>query len=98
VTYTVPCSVDQTEIPLLPSMIASVTLVTQSRSDVVLVPTSAIQFAQSQGAPPGTVLVPTNGTPTSRPITTGLSDGRFTEVTAGLQAGELVASGLAGGG
>jgi HlyD family secretion protein len=97
VTYTVLCSVDQTDIPILPGMIASVTLVTQSRSDVVLVPTSAIQFAQAQGAPPGSVLVLTGGIPTSRPVTAGLSDGRFTEITSGLQPGEIVVSGSTGG-
>jgi HlyD family secretion protein len=97
VTYTVLCSVDPTAVPLLPGMTASVTLVTQHRSDVVLVPNSALQFAQSQGQPPGTAIVVSNGTPQPRSIQTGLSDGRLTEVIAGLQPGEIVATGTTGG-
>ena len=96
VTYTVVCSVDPTDTPLLPGMTASVTLVADSRSDVVVVVASAIQFAQSQGAPPGTVLVMANGTPVARQVQTGLSDGRLTEVVAGLQPGEVVVTGQSG--
>jgi HlyD family secretion protein len=96
VTYSVVCSVDRTEVPLLPGMTASLTLVADSRSDVALVPLSAVQFAQSQGAPPGTVLVMTNGTLTPRTIKTGLTDGRMAEVVSGVQTSELVATSLTG--
>jgi HlyD family secretion protein len=97
VTYTVNCSVDPTDAPLLPGMTASVTLVSDSRADVVLVPSSALQFAQSQGAPPSSVLVVgQDGLVTTRAVSTGLTDGRQTEVISGLQPGEVVATGKPG--
>jgi len=96
VTYTVVCSIDHTDTSLLPGMTASVTLVADSRSDVVLVPASALQFAQSQGNPPGSVVVMANGIPAQRPVQTGLSDGRLTEVLSGVQPGEIVVTGESG--
>jgi HlyD family secretion protein len=93
VTYTVFCQVDPSSTPLLPGMTASVTLVSDSRTDVVLVPAGALQFGQSQGFPLGTVMVMANGTPGPRTIQTGLSDGRMTEVLSGLQPGEVVITG-----
>jgi HlyD family secretion protein len=96
VTYTVICSVDRSDTPLLPGMTASVTLVTDSRTDVTLVPATALQYAQSQGSPAGNVLVMANGVPSPRQIQTGLSDGRMTEVIAGLHLGEIVVTGETG--
>jgi HlyD family secretion protein len=99
VTYTATCVVDveKTDVALLPGMTASVTLVSDSRSNVLLVPSGAIQFAQSQGAPPGSVLVLVNGTPVPRPIQPGLTDGRQTEVQSGLDPGDLVVTARSGG-
>src|SRR5262249_9323903 len=96
VTYTALCSAAPKDTRLLPGMTASLTVVTDSRRDAVLVPANALQFAQSQGAPPGTVLVMTDGAPTRRPVQTGLSDGRMTEAVSGLQPGEIVITGQTG--
>src|SRR5207237_10032944 len=63
VTYTVLISVDQTNVQLLPSMTATVTIVTQEAAGAVLVPNAAIAN--------GTVSVMRNGTVSSVPVQTG---------------------------
>jgi multidrug efflux pump subunit AcrA (membrane-fusion protein) len=95
VTFTVLIGVDPTDVQLLPSMTATVTIVTEQDDNVVLVPNSAIAFSQSQGrgqAGAG-VLVVRNGSPVRVPIQTGSSDGSNTVVVSGLTPGERVVTG-----
>ena len=49
VTYSVLISVDQTDVQLLPAMTATVTIVTEENDNAVLVPNSAITYAQGAG-------------------------------------------------
>ena len=49
VTYSVLISVDQTDARLLPAMTATVTIVTEENDNAVLVPNSAITYAQGAG-------------------------------------------------
>src|SRR5439155_15293928 len=94
VTYNVLCAVDATDVQLLPSMTATVTIVTEQADDALLVPNAALSYAQAQvtrdplngvGTP---VVVLRNGIPAPVLVQLGSSDGRTTQVLAGLQAGD----------
>jgi multidrug efflux pump subunit AcrA (membrane-fusion protein) len=56
VTFNVRCTVDPNQERLLPNMTATVTIVTEQDDDVILVPNTAISYAQTQGVqnPAGT--------------------------------------------
>jgi len=105
VTYTVLVATDPTDIQLLPDMTATVTIITQQANNAIIVPNSAISWAQSrparqatsapapaQGAQP-VVYVLQNGAPVRVPIQTGISDGVTTQVISGLQVGQQVVTG-----
>jgi HlyD family secretion protein len=108
VSYNVTCSIDPTKTRLLPGMTANVTIVTQSRSNVLAVPAAALSFAQSaaanqiaapvapQGANSASLLVLQNRKAVRLPVQTGLSDGNRTEIVSGLQSGEQVVTGTGG--
>src|SRR5204862_8341413 len=49
VTYQVLIAVDKTDVTLLPSMTATVTIVTQEADNAIIVPNSAISYAQTAG-------------------------------------------------
>ncbi len=65
----------------------TVSIIVDERDDVLLVPNSAIT---SQGGQSYVQVVSPDGTTKERPVTTGLSDWQFTEVTEGLIEGEQV--------
>ena len=48
VTYTVLIAIDPTDVQVLPDMTATVTIITQSADNAILVPNSAISYAASQ--------------------------------------------------
>jgi HlyD family secretion protein len=91
VTYLVRTSVDPTDVQLLPSMTATVTIVTQSAENVVTVPNAAISN--------GRVGVMRNGsvTPVPVPVVTGITDGVNTQIVSGLQPGDQVVTGVVSG-
>jgi multidrug efflux pump subunit AcrA (membrane-fusion protein) len=89
VTYTVLISVDPTDVQLLPSMTATVTIVTQEAAGAVIVPNAAISN--------GKVSVMRNGSPVSVAVQTGISDGVNTQIVSGVQAGDVVVTGVASG-
>ncbi len=89
VTYTVLTSVDPTDVQLLPSMTATVTIITQQVDNTVLVPSGAISN--------GKVSVMRNGAVSSVPVQTGISDGVNTQIVSGVQAGDLVVTGVSTG-
>jgi multidrug efflux pump subunit AcrA (membrane-fusion protein) len=89
VTFTVLISVDQTDVQLLPSMTATVTIVTQEADNAVLVPNAAISN--------GKVSVMRNGTVTPVAVQTGISDGVNTQIVSGLQTGDQVVTGVSSG-
>lgn len=67
-------------------MLVRVSLVTATREGVVAVPSDAI--VQRNGQP--TVYVVANGTATPQAVQTGLTDGKNTEITSGLKAGQVI--------
>ena len=85
VTYTVMISVDPTDAQLLPGMTATVTIVTSSADNTVLVPNGAISS--------GSVRVLRDGNPVSVPVQTGISDGINTQIVSGLQPGDEIITG-----
>ena len=70
-------------------MTGSLTVTIASRSNVLLVPTSAVSGTSSASF----VRVMMNGTPTYRQVTTGMATSSLTQITSGLQAGEVVVTG-----
>lgn len=86
-TYSVDVLPLQTPEFMRSGMTANVTFFTEARNQVVLVPNETIKIVDGKTAvltrgPAGDTLTKT--------IDLGLSDGKFTEVTGGLDAGELV--------
>jgi len=81
---------------LYPGMTAQVTITTDERHDVLVVPDAALSYAKSQGQN-GAVMVLASGKPTPAKVTTGLNDGTNVEVSSGLQEGQVVVVGQSGG-
>lgn len=140
VTYDAVIDVANDDLKLKPGMTATVSVVTDRRQDVLVVPNTALRFRPEGAGPPGqagqgagapgqrqnagsggaregnarrrrdeggeggpppvikrTVYVLAGGEPQPREITTGLTDGRLTEVTGGeLKEGEPVITGVEG--
>jgi membrane fusion protein, macrolide-specific efflux system len=71
---------------ILPNMNASVIIISKVKTDVLLIPSSAIQATGSQS----TVMVLKNGKATSVTVETGDSSDSQTEITSGLSEGDEV--------
>ena len=102
VTYNAVIIVDNTDLKLKPGMTANVSIETESKQGVLIVPNTALRFkpATSSATPdqkrtkgpkgPG-VWILENDKPKNVKITTGISDGNYTEVTSGeLTEGQLI--------
>ena len=102
VTYNAVIVVDNTGLKLKPGMTANVSIETESRQSVLRIPNAALRFkpATSAATPdqkgakgpkgPG-VWILENNQPKSVKITTGISDGSYTEVTTSeLTEGQLI--------
>lgn len=128
VTYDAVIDVSNDDLKLKPGMTATVSVVTDRRTDVLAVPNAALRFRpegvavttaggqsgaaarrerrgeereerEAPRAPKRTVWVLVNGEPQAREVTTGLSDGRVTEITGGaLQEGDAVIVSAGGAG
>lgn len=98
VTYNVVVSVDNPQLELLPGMTANTRIIADERKDVLRVPIQAIRFTPSGlqlakkgsrtdgAATPGEesrVWVLRDGRPHPVPVTTGLSDNTYIEITGG---------------
>jgi membrane fusion protein, multidrug efflux system len=70
---------------LFPGMYANVTLVLERNADTLRLPDSAVG-----GDGPHTVLVVRNGLLEEVPVTTGINDGQYVEITSGLTSQDLV--------
>jgi peptidoglycan hydrolase-like protein with peptidoglycan-binding domain len=70
-------------------MTGSLSVTIAKRSNVLVVPTSAVSGSVSSSF----VQVMQNGKPTYRQVTTGLSTSSLTQITSGLTAGEVVVTG-----
>lgn len=88
--YEVPVSITGAEsAPLLVGMTANVQIQVAQASNVVLVPTLALQEVNGKYQ----VLVPSaeeGGEPQARPVEVGLSDGTYTQIVSGLKAGDKI--------
>lgn len=100
VTYNVVIEVENRDLKLKPGLTANLILTTAEHTNILRVPNLALRFT-----PPDTTAPKTNGRviwvqgadrkPQSRTITTGITDGFFTEVVSGdLKAGEAIITGL----
>jgi len=85
-TYLVNIFLDDTPEYVRSGISTNVYLLISDRKDVLKIPTDAI-------SPDGTVLVVTQQgqSPVPQPITVGLTDGKWTEVTSGLNEGDWIA-------
>ncbi len=92
VTYNVVIDVDNADLALLPGMTAFLTLVSAEHKDVLRIPNSALSYRPSEVKKPQagdrkegmrTVYLLKNGAPAPVPVKTGLTDGKFTEITGG---------------
>ena len=75
---------------LLPGMSASVSIATATATNVLRVPTTAIQGTTGSN----TVQVMSAGSPVSTPVNIGLSTNTYTEIISGLQQGQTVVTGV----
>jgi HlyD family secretion protein len=95
VTYNAVIVVDNTGLKLKPGMTANVSIETESKQSVLRLPNAALRFKPPTSAAtpdqkrtkgpkgPG-VWILENNQPKNVKITTGISDGNYTEVTAGV--------------
>jgi HlyD family secretion protein len=105
VTYDVILRVDNTDMRLKPGMTANVTISTARREDALRVRTSALRFRPPEVGGPGTAVasadhsdhhaarlwvIGPDGAPRAVPVTTGISDDRFTEIASGVAEGDRV--------
>ena len=88
VTYDVHLRLGQTDLPVRVGMTANVQLVTAQRTDVLLLPNQAIQVDRENGT--YSVNRVNGDTTESIEVTIGLRDGRNTQITGGLEAGDEV--------
>ena len=96
VTYEVRVEIAPTEIPIRSDMTASATVVVEEKENVLLIPNRAIRY--EEGVEYVEVLDQSGGTEVRRvAIATGASNGTVTEVTAGLEEGDVVATSVVRG-
>ena len=74
---------------ILPNMSASATIITDTKTNVLMVPASAVQTADGVS----TVRVMKNDTPSEITVTTGLASDTQVEILSGLSAGDTVVTG-----
>ncbi len=101
VTYDVIIKVDNPQLKLKPGMTANVSITVETRHDVLRVPNAALRFkpsetkgrkgtgAEQQDRKGSRVWILEQETPRPVQVTTGLSDGNYTEISSGqLKAGQ----------
>ncbi len=71
---------------ILPGMSAQANIITATKSDVLVVPTSAIQTTNGSSS----VQIMKNGRPQTTPVETGISSDTQTEILSGIAEGETV--------
>ncbi len=86
-TYLVDVLPESTPETMRSGMTANVSFTTQSKKDVLMIPSEAIRFENGAAS----VLAPNGeGQPSSRSIKTGLTDGKRTEILSGLSENDRV--------
>ena len=86
VTYNVVISFDSLDERIRPQMSVSAEIITNSKQDIIIVPSSAIK-TQNGGS---YVQVMKNGTPENRKVELGIANDTNTEITSGLNVGDEV--------
>ncbi len=77
---------DNSNDEILPNMSATANIITATKNDALMVPTSAVTTANGAS----TVQVMQNGVPQTVSVTTGLTSDSDTEITSGLKEGDTV--------
>ncbi len=88
-TYPVVIRLDTGSPEILPNMSASANIITETKHDVVVVPSSAVTGTGETAA----VSVMKNGTPTDVPVTVGLTSDMEAEIVSGVSVGDVVVTG-----
>ena len=88
VTYEARLSLANSTLPIRVGMTANADLITADKQDVLLVPNQAINADRTAGT--YSVIVINGDVQEEVPVTIGLRDNEFTEITAGLAAGDVV--------
>lgn len=87
-TYPTVIKLDTDTAGILPGMSAQASIITATRNDVLVVPTSAVELTQSTS-----VQVMKNGQPHSVAVETGISSDTQTEIITGVSEGDIVVTG-----
>jgi len=97
VTYDVVIQVDNPELKLKPGMTANVSIIISLRKDVLKIPNAALRFILVEMSKPSVqqkgagVWILEQGKPERVPVSTGISDGSYTELVSGkISAGQEV--------
>lgn len=93
VTFRTYLTIGDTELPVRVGMTANARLLAETLEGVLLLPSAAIQADRSRGTfSVVRVVSGADGQETFEtvPVTIGLRDGRYTEITSGLEAGDVV--------
>ena len=96
-SFTVRVALASPPAQVRPGATATVLIITAQRNNVLIVPARAVQTVNGQSA----VTVLFRNSTFLVPVTTGLTDGRNTEITSGVQEGDMVVlprAGAAGAG
>lgn len=88
ISYAVNLTMGDHDLLLRPNMTASANLVTAERNDVLLVPNRALIINRETNS--YRVQVQQGETFVSQTVTVGLRDGRYTQITSGLNEGDVV--------
>lgn len=91
ITYEVRLNLDPTALPVRAGMTANANILTDQRDDVLLVPNAAILADRASGT--FSVRRVVGDTTEEVPVTIGLRDNRYTIITDGLEAGDVVVVG-----
>lgn len=85
-TYPAVILLDTKSNEILPNMAASANIITDTKTDVLMVPVSAVTTSDGTS----TVQVMKNGKPQSVTVETGISSDEYTEIVSGLNEGDTV--------
>ena len=86
VSYTVTVSFDELDSRIKPSMTASVSIITDVKQDVIVVPSTAVKNDKGNSY----VQVMVNGAPEMRNITVGIENDSSAEIVKGLNIGDEI--------
>ena len=97
ITYRVYLDVGQSDLPLRAGMTADARLLAEQLSGVLLLPNRAIQADRATGTYSVNLVTTADGGETIEtvPVTIGLRDNRYTQITGGLAEGDVVQVGNA---